>query len=78
MGSMVVGFSSSYSSPALESMKDRNITSFEVTSDGVSLKIFFNLLLKKKKERKKSNERMMEKRNRRKTNIDFYSSLLTN
>jgi facilitated trehalose transporter len=31
LGSMVVGFSSAYTSPALVSMKDRNITDFEVT-----------------------------------------------
>uniref|UniRef100_U5EJ99 Facilitated trehalose transporter Tret1 n=1 Tax=Corethrella appendiculata TaxID=1370023 RepID=U5EJ99_9DIPT len=31
LGSMVVGFSSAYTSPALVSMTDRNITSFDVT-----------------------------------------------
>ncbi|XP_014213486.1 facilitated trehalose transporter Tret1 isoform X2 [Copidosoma floridanum] len=31
LGSMVVGFTSSYTSPALESMKDSNVTSFEVS-----------------------------------------------
>jgi hypothetical protein len=38
MGSMVVGFSSAYTSPALVSMLDRNITDFEVTSQEVSSK----------------------------------------
>lgn len=37
LGSMVVGFSSAYTSPALVSMKDRNITSFEVTDQSVSV-----------------------------------------
>ncbi|XP_055619259.1 facilitated trehalose transporter Tret1 isoform X2 [Toxorhynchites rutilus septentrionalis] len=36
LGSMVVGFSSAYTSPALVSMKDRNITSFEVTDQSGS------------------------------------------
>uniref|UniRef100_A0A182Q863 Facilitated trehalose transporter Tret1 n=1 Tax=Anopheles farauti TaxID=69004 RepID=A0A182Q863_9DIPT len=36
LGSMVVGFSSAYTSPALVSMKDRNITSFEVTDQASS------------------------------------------
>ena len=36
MGSMVVGFSSAYTSPALVSMRDTNITSFEVTEQEVS------------------------------------------
>lgn len=38
MGSMVVGFSSAYTSPALVSMRDTNITSFEVTEQEVSNK----------------------------------------
>ena len=37
MGSMVVGFSSAYTSPALVSMRDPNITSFEVTEQEVSV-----------------------------------------
>lgn len=36
LGSLVVGFSSGYTSPALPSMKDRNYTSFEVTEDSGS------------------------------------------
>lgn len=36
LGSMVVGFSSAYTSPALVSMMDRNITSFEVTDQAGS------------------------------------------
>ncbi|XP_065087392.1 facilitated trehalose transporter Tret1 isoform X2 [Ochlerotatus camptorhynchus] len=36
LGSMVVGFSSAYTSPALVSMKNRNITSFEVTDQSGS------------------------------------------
>jgi hypothetical protein len=36
MGSMVVGFSSAYTSPALVSMQNPNITSFEVTDQHVS------------------------------------------
>lgn len=36
MGSMVVGFSSAYTSPALVSMRDTNITSFEVTEQEAS------------------------------------------
>jgi facilitated trehalose transporter len=37
MGSMVVGFSSAYTSPALVSMRNTTITSFEVTEQEVSL-----------------------------------------
>lgn len=37
MGSMVVGFSSAYTSPALVSMRDRNITSFDVSEQEVSI-----------------------------------------
>ncbi|CAB0041002.1 unnamed protein product [Trichogramma brassicae] len=33
LGSMVVGFASSYTSPALTTMKDRNITSFQVDDE---------------------------------------------
>uniref|UniRef100_A0A2M4A4U2 Facilitated trehalose transporter Tret1 n=1 Tax=Anopheles triannulatus TaxID=58253 RepID=A0A2M4A4U2_9DIPT len=36
LGSMVVGFSSAYTSPALVSMQNRNITSFEVTDQSGS------------------------------------------
>ncbi|KMY93023.1 facilitated trehalose transporter Tret1-1 isoform X1 [Drosophila simulans] len=36
LGSLVVGFVSAYTSPALVSMTDRNITSFEVTQDAGS------------------------------------------
>lgn len=36
LGSMVVGFSSAYTSPALVSMTDRNITSFEVSDQAKS------------------------------------------
>ncbi|XP_050096987.1 facilitated trehalose transporter Tret1 isoform X2 [Anopheles aquasalis] len=36
LGSMVVGFSSAYTSPALVSMQNRNITAFEVTSQSGS------------------------------------------
>jgi hypothetical protein len=36
MGSMVVGFSSAYTSPALVSMRDPNITSFTVSEQEVS------------------------------------------
>lgn len=36
MGSMVVGFISAYTSPALVSMQDRNITSFDVSTQEVS------------------------------------------
>ncbi|XP_061399774.1 facilitated trehalose transporter Tret1 isoform X1 [Musca vetustissima] len=36
LGSLVVGFSSAYTSPALVSMTDRNITSFEVTPQTAS------------------------------------------
>lgn len=36
MGSMVVGFSAGYTSPALVTMSDRNITSFEVSEQAVS------------------------------------------
>lgn len=36
LGSMTVGFSSGYTSPALPSMKDRNITDFPVTDSEVS------------------------------------------
>jgi len=36
MGSMVVGFSSAYTSPALVSMRDRNLTSFDVSEQEVS------------------------------------------
>uniref|UniRef100_A0A336LSW6 Facilitated trehalose transporter Tret1 n=1 Tax=Culicoides sonorensis TaxID=179676 RepID=A0A336LSW6_CULSO len=36
LGSMVVGFASAYTSPALVSMTDRNITSFEVTEQAKS------------------------------------------
>lgn len=36
MGSMVVGFSSAYTSPALVSMRDRNITSFDISDQEVS------------------------------------------
>lgn len=35
---MVVGFSSAYTSPALVSMTDRNVTSFDITDSQV---IFF-------------------------------------
>lgn len=35
LGSMVVGFSSGYTSPALPSMKDGNITDFVVTDQEV-------------------------------------------
>lgn len=43
LGSMVVGFSSAYTSPALVSMKDRNITSFEVTDQSVSSILRFSV-----------------------------------
>lgn len=36
LGSMVVGFSSAYTSPALVSMQDRNITSFDISDQEVS------------------------------------------
>ncbi|KAI8127556.1 hypothetical protein FF38_12240 [Lucilia cuprina] len=36
LGSLVVGFASAYTSPALVSMTDRNITSFEVTTQDAS------------------------------------------
>ncbi|CAD7078271.1 unnamed protein product [Hermetia illucens] len=36
LGSMVVGFSSAYTSPALVSMQDRNITSFDITEQEAS------------------------------------------
>jgi len=39
LGSLVVGFCSAYTSPALVSMTDRNITSFEVTQAAVSTMI---------------------------------------
>lgn len=35
LGSMVVGFSSAYTSPALVSMTDRNVTSFDITDSEV-------------------------------------------
>lgn len=35
MGSMVVGFSSAYTSPALVSMRDRNQTNFDVSDQEV-------------------------------------------
>lgn len=39
LGSLVVGFASAYTSPALVSMTDRNITSFEVTPQDVSFSL---------------------------------------
>jgi hypothetical protein len=36
MGSMVVGFSSAYTSPALVSMRDRNQTAFDISEQEVS------------------------------------------
>lgn len=41
LGSMVVGFSSAYTSPALVSMQDRNITSFDITEQEVRLRQLF-------------------------------------
>lgn len=45
MGSMVVGFSSAYTSPALVSMRDRNITSFDVSEQEVSIQWNFPIVL---------------------------------
>lgn len=44
LGSLVVGFSSAYTSPALVSMEDRNVTSFEVTPQSVCYIIEYFLI----------------------------------
>lgn len=42
LGSLVVGFSSAYTSPALVSMENRNVTNFEVTTQAVcTIELFF-------------------------------------
>lgn len=45
LGSLVVGFSSAYTSPALVSMTDRNVTGFEVTPQAVCVKLVLDLYI---------------------------------
>lgn len=49
IGSMVVGFASAYTSPALVSMTDNTTTPFEVTEQEVSKNLVMEFSHKKKK-----------------------------
>lgn len=45
MGSMVVGFASAYTSPALVSMTNSNLTSFEISKQEVSISFLYSINL---------------------------------